>query len=160
MKTFTMAALLACLLAVPVVRAADDEDHAGHHPDASANDDKAAAPRPDRMQERMKKMQEQMQKIHATRDPKERQKLMEEHMESMRKGMKMMHGMDRKPKGERPPQDGGEKGAENSGEIGEMMGGMMMKKHTMMEDRLDAMQKMMEQMLEHEAAEQEMERGK
>jgi hypothetical protein len=40
-----------------------------------------------------------------------------------------------------------------------MMGGMM-KKHKLVEDRLDAMQKMMEQMLEHEAAEQDMEHGK
>ncbi len=37
--------------------------------------------------------------------------------------------------------------------------GMMMKCHHMMEARLDVMEKMMDQMLEHEAAEQQMERA-
>jgi hypothetical protein len=39
------------------------------------------------------------------------------------------------------------------------MGGMMMKKHKKMEDRMDMMQMMMEQMIEHEKAEQDMELG-
>ena len=34
-----------------------------------------------------------MAKIQSTSDPKERQKLMEEHMQSMREGMKMMGAM-------------------------------------------------------------------
>ena len=108
----------------------------------------------------MKKMQEQIEKIHASRDPKERQKLMKDHMDSMRESMKMMHGMGRKPRGAPPPEEGGEKGMEKAGEMGEMTGGMMKKKHKMMEDRLDAMQMMMEQMVEHEAAQQKMELGK
>jgi len=104
----------------------------------------------------MKKMHEQMDKIHASTDPIERQKLMQEHMESMREGMKAIRGMGKKPKGECPEDVGDGEDAEKSG----TMGGMMMKKHKMMESRLDAMQKMMEQMLEHEAAEQDMEHGK
>ena len=36
----------------------------------------------------------------------------------------------------------------------------MMKHHKMMEDRMNMMQMMMEQMMEHEDAEQKMERGR
>ena len=37
---------------------------------------------------------------------------------------------------------------------------MMMKKHKSVEARMDMMQKMMEQMMEHEGAEQELKRGR
>jgi len=154
MKTYALAALLACTLAVPLSHAAEEEDHAGHHPGTDAADEASAAPKKDKMHAKMKKMQEQMEKIHESKDPEERQKLMQEHMESMREGMKAMRGMGRKPKGECPDEGDGE-----AAEKGGMMGGMM-KKHKLVEDRLDAMQKMIEQMLEHEAAEQEMEHGK
>ena len=162
MKMFTQSMFLASMLALPIAQAADEEDHSAHHPGAGqeqadpAADDKAAGMKMDKMQKKMKKMQDLMAKIQSTDDPKERQKLMEEHMESMRDGMKMMRGMGGKPKGEHPAEGGGEKDTDKGG----MMGGMMMKKHQMMEDRLDAMQKMMEQILEHEAAEQDMEHGK
>jgi hypothetical protein len=45
------------------------------------------------MEKRMAQMQEQMERIRKTADPKERQKLMQEHMQSMQEGMKMMRGM-------------------------------------------------------------------
>jgi len=154
MKTYALAALLACTLAVPLSHAAEEEDHAGHHPGTDAADEASAAPKKDKMHAKMKKMQEQMERIRASKDPEERQKLMQEHMESMREGMKAMRGMGRKPKGECPDEGDGE-----AAEKGGMMGGMM-KKHKLVEDRLDAMQKMMEQMLENEAAEQDMEHGK
>jgi len=146
--------LLACTLAAPLSHAAEEEDHAGHHPGTDAADEAPAAPKKDKMHARMKKMHGQMEQIHESKDPEERQKLMQEHMESMREGMKAMRGMGRKPKGECPDEGDGE-----AAEKGGMMGGMM-KKHKLVEDRLDAMQKMIEQMLEHEAAEQEMEHGK
>ncbi len=165
---------LVSALAVTGVHAADEDDHAAHrHPGADASqaapgDDKGGHAKADEMHRAMKKMHEQMEKIHATTDPQERRKLMDEHMQSMREGMKMMRGMGGKKKGESMMEDGAagmdkdkgmgmdrEKGAEKDGKP--MMGMMMMKRHKMMEDRLDGMQKMMEQMLEHEAAEQEME---
>jgi hypothetical protein len=171
MNKFTLSIFLASLLAAPVVQAADEEDHAAHHPDAdqsqaaTAQDDKAAGMKMDKMREKMKRMQEQMEKIHAARDPQERQKLMQEHMQSMQEGMKMMGRMGggmkggdmvakaKKDQGEPTMGDGG-------GDMGGMMGGMMMKKHKKMEERMDMMQKMMEQMIEHEKAEQEMEPGR
>lgn len=99
MNRFTLTIFLASLLAVPVAQAADEEDHAAHHPGADQSqaapdpDDKAAGMKLEKMQEQMKKMREQMEKIDSAKDPQERQKLMKEHMQSMREGMKMMKGM-------------------------------------------------------------------
>ena len=45
------------------------------------------------MQERMTRMRGQMDKIHATPDPKEKERLMEEHYKSMHQSMSMMQGM-------------------------------------------------------------------
>jgi len=168
MKRFTLAIFLACLFVVPVVQAADEEDHAAHHPGADqsqaapAQDDKAAAMKMDKMQEKMKKMREQMEKIHSTRDPQERQKLMREHMQSMQEGMKMMGGMGAGMKGGDMMAKAKKDQAESMTDAGDGMGMcmMMMKKHKSVEARLDMMQQMMEQMMEHEGAEQEMERGR
>ena len=44
------------------------------------------------MQGRMQAMRQQMERIHATDDPEERQRLMREHMETMHQGMQMVGG--------------------------------------------------------------------
>lgn len=53
-------------------------------------------PQMQQMQGRMQAMQEQMARILETEDPAERQRLMQEHMQSMHQGMimmgQMMHG--------------------------------------------------------------------
>jgi len=43
--------------------------------------------------QQMKKMLAQMDKIYQTKDPKERQRLVTEHMQTMRDTMQAMHGM-------------------------------------------------------------------
>lgn len=167
MNNFTSSILLAAMLALPIAQAADEEDHSAHHPGAEEGQP-AASPdsmpgekKMEKMRAQMKKMHEQMEKIHAARDPQERQKLMEEHMQSMREGMETMRGM-----------GGGRMGMMDSKKDGPMMedgdkekGGkpmsmMMMKRHKMMEDRLEMMEMMMEQMMEHENAERMMDRGR
>jgi len=176
-RTFTI--LVACLLAVSVAQAADEEDHAAHHPGAdqsqaaTAQEGKAAGMKMEQMQDQLKKMQDLMAKIHSTGDPKERDKLMQEHMEAMLEGMKSMHAMMDKGgmMGKKKQRDdagaekdshqhaeeassGGASAGDQGGEM--MMGGMMMKMHKQMQKRIDALQKMMEQIIEHEAMEQEM----
>ena len=47
----------------------------------------------DAMRHSMQRMQEQMKQFHAATDPKERQRLMEEHMKAMSEAMPMMTGM-------------------------------------------------------------------
>lgn len=44
-------------------------------------------------QDTFKKMQAQMEKIQQTQDPQQRQKLLQEHWETMQHGMSMMNGM-------------------------------------------------------------------
>ena len=74
MKKFTLSVILTSVLALPVAQAADEEDHAAHHPGAEQNqaapaqDDQAAAMKMEKMQEKMKKMREQMSKIQSTSD--------------------------------------------------------------------------------------------
>jgi len=74
-----------------------------HHPDkkgapaksAPAKDAKAPAAKGmpmGMMQEKMLKMHEQMHKIMQAKDPKERDTLMQEHMQMMQEHMKMMGG--------------------------------------------------------------------
>jgi len=179
MNRLTLSIFLASLLAVPMAQAADEEDHAAHHPGTdqsqatAAPDDKAAGTKTQKMHKRMKNMQDLMEKLHSTSDPQEREKLMKEHMESMREGMKMMASMMDKGgmMGKKKPRDDAGAGKENyqngdiassgnppeGGQGGEMMmGGMMMKMHKKMQERMDAMQKMMEQIIEHEAMEHEL----
>lgn len=99
-KSILFAVITTVALSAPIAFADD-----AHHPEQ----DKKAAPakssktagaadkqtdmQMDQMQEQMKKMQAQMEKIRKTTDPKERQKLMQQHMQSMNEGMKMMRGM-------------------------------------------------------------------
>jgi hypothetical protein len=45
------------------------------------------------MQENMKRMQDEMATIRATSDPKEKERLMEEHLKTMEQSMSMMQGM-------------------------------------------------------------------
>ncbi len=45
------------------------------------------------IQENMKKMQDEMDKIHQTKDPQTRQKLLKDHWSTMQNNMQMMEGM-------------------------------------------------------------------
>ena len=79
----------------------------------------------------------------------------------MKEGMKMMGGMGAGMKGGDMMAKAKKDQAESMADAGDGMEMcVMMKKHKSLEARLDMMQKMMEQMIEHEGAEQEMERGR
>ncbi len=100
------------------------------------------------MHDSMARMQETMKKIHDTKDPKQRQKLMQQHMQEMQKGMGMMQ-----PATGGGMMDHGKKGH------GESSGGMMeggKKGHGMMEQRMDMMQEMLNQAMEHMKVQQGM----
>ena len=131
--------IAACIALLAPLAYADD----AHHPDeskkpAAAKPAPKAAAKPavamdtSKMQEQMQRVQEQMTKIRSSSDPKERQRLMGEHMKSMGEGMGMMRGM----------MGGATGGGTGSGRM------------DMMERRMDMMQMMMQQMMEHEQARQ------
>lgn len=133
-----LVAILSALLLVPVLSLAAD----AHHEDAkggvasaqttpSATSAIPATPtNPATMTNNMKQMQEQMAKLHAAKDPKERNNLLQEHMQTMHAAMKMMHS-----------------------EHGMMSGSTTDSKQPMM---MMMMQMMMDQMIEHNNAMQGM----
>ena len=147
----TLAALfVAAILAAPFGASAATpskaEEHAAHHPDASAS---ALAPA---MDERMKAMQEMRDKMASAKTPEERQALMADHMSAMQGGMQMMKAMETPGMGGMGDMAGM---ADKSGKptMGPKPGtkGMpadMAKQHQMMEGRMDMMQTMMEMMMQ------------
>lgn len=101
------------------------------------------------MQPQMKKMMQQMQEIRRTEDPDKRDKLMEEHMQTMQEGMKKMQGMGGAMMMKKGKMDRGAKGkADASGED------MPMRMQDM-EQRMGMMQMMMDQMMQRQEQEQE-----
>src|SRR5215213_7241981 len=81
--------LCAGVFALPAI--ADD----AHHPDEKIQAPAKPAPAKPAAgtQGDMKRMQEQMAQIHGSTDPKERQRLMGEHMKTMQESMGKMGGM-------------------------------------------------------------------
>ena len=97
------------------------------------------------MHQHMDAMHAQMQAIHAEKDPEKRQQLMQAHRQSMHEGMKMMHGM----RGHgRMGMMQEEKPRHKKGD-GKMDQNARMEH---MEHRMDMMQRMMNQMMQHEEA--------
>ncbi|CAB3724443.1 hypothetical protein LMG22037_05050 [Paraburkholderia phenoliruptrix] len=149
----------AALLAASSVSAND-----AHHPDSAAQNTPSpavatagatqSAPTPeaarrfDDMHQQMQKMLAQMDKIRQTKDPVERKRLLDEHMQTMQDTMQAMHSM------------GGPTMMQMMG--GQSMGGMSNRTESgkrgaganqrmdMMEKRMDMMQLMMEQMIEQQ----------
>jgi len=122
----------------------------------AAEDKKAPAAKASQMQpggmgmmdeKQMAQMQEQMDRIRKTKDPKERQKLMDEHMRSMNEEMTMMRGMGG---GMMMGMMGGKPGSMGPGMMGGGQGMDPKQRQDMMEKRMDMMQMMMEQMMQHQ----------
>ncbi|MDX2460640.1 MAG: hypothetical protein QNM00_11195 [Gammaproteobacteria bacterium] len=138
MKRLSVAALSAFLFIVPLTQV-----HADSH-EQNASQEKWGH-YVEQWQGRMNTMHKQMDRIHQTKDPKERQRLLEEHWKTMDEQMAGMRDME--------------------GMMGGMMGGMhgqrgdrghgsmhMMdpdQRDTYMQDRMDMQQMMMEQMMQH-----------
>lgn len=96
-------------------------------------------------QANMAKMQQQMDRISTTKDPKERQKLLQEHMVTMQENMKAMRAMGNSMhKGGSAPMTMGNRGS--------MPNDDMQKRQEMGEKRMDMMQEMMNQMMQRDKA--------
>ncbi len=161
-KLYALSALAAIALAMAQARAAD----AAQAPDlplsgrlilaqqSNAPKGDASAQEMDKrmqqMQEHMKQMQAQMEKLQRTKDPKERQKLMDEHTKTMHEHISMMRDLGGclmvgpMARGGDPAGAGGmgckTKEADSS------------RSKELMEHRMDMMQMMMEQMIQHQEA--------
>ena len=169
MKTSILAVVLTCGLSASLASAQDRPApgqsemnmEMGKPPSQSASGAPAMNPAMDtqspKMPPSMEKMQQQMEKIRAATDPTERQKLMQEHMQTMKENMKAMRDMGRMG-GMGGMGGAAMKGAGKPGEMGmgdkkpSMQDGEMKKRQDMAETRLDMMQMMMEQMMQREEA--------
>jgi hypothetical protein len=103
-----------------------------------ADESSSAVPTPQQMQMSMQEMHEQMVRIHETDDPVERQRLLQEHMQSMHMGMMMMGRMMRDGSRQECAQGDAQCRMDQMQAHQEMMG-----------ERMSMMQMMMEQMTEH-----------
>ena len=132
MKTsILISSFVACALSAPIVSAQDKSAPA--KPGMGMDMDKDMS----RMHARMQAMQAQMDAHRNTTDPAERRKLMQEHMQTMQENMKAMRGMGG------PTMMGGQKG-------GGIKSAGPTQRPEMMEQRMDMMQMMMEQMVQHD----------
>gem|GEM_PF-238701 len=179
-------ATLSMILSVPVTFAAEQGSKAkqvseqeAHHPEGQESVEGGLGTAGGGMMggmpmhQQMQAMREQMQKIHATEDPQERHKLMQEHRQSMHDMMKMMHGMmaGQSMMGDCPMMGpgmmgGGQPGMMMGGQLGMMMGGQpgmmgggqqgtMSDRQAMMDRRMNMMAErmnMMQMMMEHQDA--------
>lgn len=121
-------AIVSLAFALPIAAAA--QAAAGTQSQPPAHGGGGAAGMPMMMGEHMKKMQAQMEAIRTAKTPEERKRLMDEHMKSMQEHMASMGGMSGSP-----PADPAQR-------------------MRSMEMRMDMMQGMMEQMLQHQQATQ------
>ena len=130
MKSLYLGVLLAAATAIAVAQVSPEE-HAAHHPDATAS-----------AQDHSSSMKALMDKIRNTTDPAERKRLLGEHRRAMLAQLESMKRM-----------KCGMEGGKDSGTQGGMMaGGGMMKCHEMTQARMDMMIDMMGQMMEHDDA--------
>lgn len=115
------------------------------------------------MQDNLKGMQDLMAQIRRSKDPGERRQLMQQHMKAMSKQMGMMRGMDMeagemKMMGRNHDPGGADsmprepEGARNGGDT---MKHEMMTCSQPMQKRMDMMQMMMEQMVQHQEAQED-----
>ena len=139
------AALMLSVLAMQPVFADD-----AHHPDQKAG---TAAPAADqtiqKMQANTKRMQSQLEQMAKSKDPNQRQKLLQEHMQTMQENMmagkSMMGGMMDCPMMKDGMMGGGMGMMGGKGGMGASGGDdMMTKRLEMMEKRMDMMQMMMQ----------------
>ena len=92
-KSLLIAALAVLSLSTPLAWAEE-----GHHADkdkkpTTTMTDKDKQMQMGKMQENMLRMHAQMHKIMDAKDPKERERLMQEHLNMMQDNMHMMQGM-------------------------------------------------------------------
>jgi hypothetical protein len=169
MKNLTMAIMTAGVLglALPALAQEEADEHAAHHPAPTGQVDTPVNSAGDGF-ERMRSLIAQAQ---AAQDPAVRSELLTEHLQLMREQVRAMRV---------PPKPAGDSGHDHSaaaaaktaesagaGKKGGMMdkcsmmdkGGMMKKKggmmgmHKRVEQRLDAIEQMLEQLVEREALE-------
>lgn len=150
-----------------MTRAADEDEHAAHTGSTTAS--------PADPLRGMKEVEGLMAQITAISEPARRRELLASHLSAMRDQMRVIRAAamqktaaDMKGAnaddphaghGEASDKTGGKDAAKSKGGMMDRkkMGGGMMKKHQQVEQRLDLLERMLQQLIEHEAIEREFE---
>jgi len=138
--TFPLVVASAFALASGFTSAAEEEDHSAHHPAPAASAESA----PDALQQGMRRIEDLMYQIRNTDDLERKRTSLAEHLQAMRDQMLLVRTAGR-PAKTTEQKDGG---------MGMMKGGGMMEKHKQVEQRLDMLERLLQQSVEREAAEE------
>jgi hypothetical protein len=146
-------------LAPGFVAAAEEEDHSAHHPPPAASPETAPAGEHDHgkaeadpLQQGMQRVEDLMRRIRDTDDVDQKKTLLAEHLQAMRDQMQLVRTASRTAKTAMKATD------KKEGSMGGMMkGGGMMEKHKKVEQRLDMLERLLQQSLEREAVEESLE---
>ena len=161
MKALPLVMVFGLICAAPVALAQSEaQDHSAHHPAPGAEPGATTTPGHDHgagnvnaVQQNMRKIEALMQQIQQTTDPAHKRELLAQHLQAMRDQMRLIRSQHSDMKltmkeGSKP--EGGMMGGMMQ-DGGMMGGGMMM--HKQMEQRLEILERMLQQTLEREAAE-------
>lgn len=152
---------VAFLLVLPTAVAQDE--HAGHHPQATAVGQERAADGSADLDAGMKRVEALMMEIRSTGDAAQRSRLLDEHLAALRDQIKLVRSQPRMKMGmmnraDAPAAAGddphaGHGGGSADGQGSGMMGGRggMMGMHKKMEGRVDMLERLIEQLIEREA---------
>jgi hypothetical protein len=139
----------------------EEQNHSAHHPAQSAQPGAEATSshdhddgKPSPVQENMTKIEGLMEQIRAATDPSQKRELLSQHLQALREQMRLISSRPSDLK--MSMKEGGKK---DDGMMREMMkdgcmmgAGMMM--HKKMDQRVDMLERMLQQLIEREAVEQ------
>jgi len=135
------------------------DEHAGHHPapttdsgasQTSAEDEAGSKSSP--AQENMNKVESLLQQVGKTDDPAQKRQLLGQHLQALRDQLRLMRG-ERAPMKKSMKEDGKKEDGMKEGMMkkGDMMGGMMTM-HRKVEQKLDMLERTIQQIVEGEVA--------
>jgi hypothetical protein len=133
----------------------EDQDHSAHHDAQSSDADTAphsghdhGSAKASPLQENMKKAEALMQQIQRATDQAEKRELLSRHLQVLQEQMRLIRSQG--PATKMSMEEGGKTDA---GMMGPMMKGGGMMAHKKVEQRLDMLERLMQQVIEREAAE-------
>ncbi len=144
---------LICAAPAAVTQAAEEEDHSAHHPPAGQPEEAAppaehdhGAAKSDPLQENMQRIEASMKQIQQAEEPDRKRALLGEHLRALLDQMKRLRSQGASMKTAMKPPE------KKDGDM--MKGGGMMKMHKKMEQRVDMLERLLQQTLEREAIEE------
>src|SRR3954470_14572425 len=160
MQPLRLIIFLGLAMSIPFAVAQDQKDeHASHHPApatdsgaSQASTDDQAGSKSSLAQENMNKVESLLQQVQESNDPAQKRQLLGEHLQALRDQLRLMRGEDApmkmSMKEDRKKEDGMKEGMMKKRG---MMGGMMAT-HRKVEQKLDMLERTLQQIVEREVA--------